>query len=596
MKTIAFAAASLLLITACSEHSSTPTSNPKAALDSLFKNYREAYVKLYPIDATSAGDNRYNDLLPNSLTTDFRNQVKDFYTSYRDQLQAIDRSKLSENDQISYDVLQWECNINLEGLQFKDYLMPLNQFWSMPLTIGQLATGTSAQPFKTVKDYDNWLARLNAYVVYCDTAITNMRKGMALHYVLPKALTLKVIPQMTALDHGPIADHLFYSPVKNMPADFSQDDKARLIDAYQKMIGDKIIPLYKRLADFLQNEYLPACRASSGIDSIPDGKAYYAHLIKLFTTTNKSADEIFDLGQSEVSRITAEMEKVKDQVGFKGDLKSFFVHLRSMKQLTPYTTQKQVLDHFEEIHERMKPYLVKLFDKTPKTGFEIRETEAFREASASAEYNPGSKDGSRPGIFYVPIPDAKKYNVLEDEDLFLHEAIPGHHYQISLQMENDSLPEFRQTLFYSAYGEGWALYSESLGKDLGLYTDPYQYFGMLSDEMHRAIRLVVDAGMHAKGWTREQAIQYSLDHEAEPEASIIAEIERYMAIPGQALSYKIGQLKILELRDKAEKALGDKFNIAEFHDQVLETGCVPLEVLEAKVERWIAQKQNPASI
>jgi uncharacterized protein (DUF885 family) len=242
----------------------------------------------------------------------------------------------------------------------------------------------------------------------------------------------------------------------------------------------------------------------------------------------------------------------------------------------------------------MKPNLAKLFDKTPKTPFEVKRTEAFREASASAEYNPGSQDGTRPGVFYVPIPDVKTYNVLSDEDLFLHEAIPGHHYQISLQMENTALPEFRRILGYSSYAEGWALYTESLGKELGLYTDPYQYFGMLSAEMHRAIRLVVDAGMHTQGWTREQAIQYSKDHEAETEDGIISEIERYMAIPGQALSYKVGQLKIRELRNKAEKELGDKFNIAQFHNQVLDSGSLPLEVLEGKINRWIESLKKPA--
>jgi uncharacterized protein (DUF885 family) len=282
------------------------------------------------------------------------------------------------------------------------------------------------------------------------------------------------------------------------------------------------------------------------------------------------------------------MIRVKDDVGFKGDLKAFFNFLRTKKELMPFTKPEQVTANFHAIHEKMKPNLEKLFKQTPKTPFEIRRTEAFREASASAEYMQGSMDGTRPGIFYVPIPNVKEYNVLSDEDLFLHEAIPGHHYQISLQQENTDLPEFRRLTGYSAYAEGWALYTESLGKELGLYTDPYQYFGMLSAEMHRSIRLVVDAGMHTQGWTREQAIAYSKDHEAETEASIIAEIERYMAIPGQALSYKIGQLKIRELRAKAESELGHKFKIAEFHDQILSAGNIPLSVLENKIMNWIA--------
>ena len=258
----------------------------------------------------------------------------------------------------------------------------------------------------------------------------------------------------------------------------------------------------------------------------------------------------------------------------------------------PYSQPQQIIDNFKEIHNKMKPQLEKLFDITPKSKFEIRQTEAFRQASASAEYQPGSKDGSRPGIFYTPIPDATKYNVFSDEALFLHEAIPGHHYQVALTQENGNLPEFRKTLWYSAYGEGWALYTEALGKELGLYSDPYQYFGMLSMEMHRAIRLVVDPGMHALGWTREQAIEYSLENEAESEASIVSEIERYMANPGQALSYKIGQLKIKELRTKAEKELGEKFEIKQFHNEILETGCIPLALLENKIDNWINNQKE----
>jgi uncharacterized protein (DUF885 family) len=353
------------------------------------------------------------------------------------------------------------------------------------------------------------------------------------------------------------------------------------------MLKDEIIPAYKKLLNFTSTAYLAAGRTTSGINDLPHGEALYNYLIKVYTTTNMTADEIHNLGLSEVARISSEMEKVKAQVGYKEDLKSFFDYVRNKKELMPFTETQQVIDHFNEIHQRMIPQLNVLFDMKPKTPFEVRRTEAFREASASAEYNQGSVDGTRPGIFYVPIPDVKKYNIFSDESLFLHEAIPGHHYQISLQQEDTNLPDFRKILFYSGYGEGWALYAESLGKELGLYTDPYQYFGMLSAEMHRAIRLVVDTGLHSKGWTREQAIQYSLDHEAESEASVTAEIERYMVIPGQALSYKIGQLKIRELRAKAEKELGEKFNIGEFHDQILQPGNLPLAILEDHINKWI---------
>jgi len=353
------------------------------------------------------------------------------------------------------------------------------------------------------------------------------------------------------------------------------------------MINDKIVPGYKALHEFMKTDYMAAGRESSGIDAIPNGAAYYKHQIKLYTTTEMTADEIHELGLSEVSRISSEMEKIKEEVGFKGSLKAFFDYVRGRKELMPYSNPQEIIDNFNAIHTKMKPKVDKLFDKQPKTAFEVRRTETFREASASAEYNPGSLDGTRPGIFYTPIPDATKYNVYSDESLFLHEAIPGHHFQISLTQENEDLPKFRKTLWYSAYGEGWALYTESLGSELGLFEDPYQYFGMLGAEMHRAVRLVVDTGLHAKGWSREKAIAYCLENEAESEEGITSEIERYMANPGQALSYKIGQLKIRELRAKAEQALGDKFDIREFHNQVLETGCVPLALLENKINSWI---------
>jgi uncharacterized protein (DUF885 family) len=584
----------LLFMAACNKAPKSEVAAIKPTLDTLVGEFYEDYLKFSPLNATVIGDNRYDSLLPNTLTADYRNQVKELYTRYRDRVTAYDRESLSEEDQMNYDVLLWECDIALDGLKFKDYLMPVNQFSSMHLFVGQMAAGASIHPFKTVQDYDNWLKRLHKYEAWCDTALVNMKKGIAEGYVLPKVLVQKTIPQFASMDHGPLKDHQFYKPILNMPADFSADDKARLTKAFTEMIEKHINPAHHRIKEFLATDYLKAATDKSGIDAIPGGKDYYNYLIRLYTTTTKPADEIFALGKSEVDRITKEMEAVKEQVGFKGDLKAFFASLRTKKELTPFTKPEQVIAHFNEIHERMKPNLAKLFSKTPKTPFEVRRTETFREASASAEYNPGSKDGSRPGVFYVPIPDVKKYNVLSDEDLFLHEAIPGHHYQIALQMENTTLAKFRTITNYSAYAEGWGLYSESLGKELGLYTDPYQYFGMLSAEMHRAIRLVVDAGIHTQGWTREQAIQYSKDHEARTEQSIVAEIERYMAIPGQALSYKIGQLKILELRAKAEKELGDKFNISEFHNQVLDSGGIPLKVLEGKIDRWIASLKKPA--
>ena len=459
--------------------------------------------------------------------------------------------------------------------------------WSLNLYIGQLASGSSAQPFKTPIDYKNWLQRLESYLMWMKSAEDNMRAGIKTGNVLPKSLITKVLPQLEALTTTNLDEHLFYTPIKNLPKSFSDKDKTKLTEAYKTIILEQIVPAYKNLHEFMSTDYLSAGRASSGISDTPNGTAYYKHQIKLYTTTNMTADEIHELGLKEVARILSEMEKVKTQVGYKGDLISFFDYVRNNKELMPFQNAEQVIGNFKKIQEIMTPQIEKLFDLKPKTAFEVRRTEAFREASASAEYNAGSLDGTRPGIFYVPVTNAETYNTFSDEALFLHEAIPGHHFQISLQQENKDLPDFRKVLGYSVYAEGWALYTESLGTELGLYTDPYQYFGMLGMEMHRAIRLVVDTGIHTKGWTREEAIKYSLKNEAESEASIISEIERYMANPGQALAYKIGQLKIRELRSKAEKELGDKFNIGKFHNQILESGAVPLALLEDKINTWI---------
>ncbi len=562
------------------------------SFESLVNNYYEDGLKLQPLNATSAGDDRYNDLFPNPLAPEQIEQMKNFYQSNKDALQKYDLKNLTQSEQMTHAILNWECDINLEHLSFKnDQYFPIDQMWSLNLIMGQLASGDGSQPFKTVEDYGNWISRLDGYIEWLETAESNLREGMTEGYVLPKSLIKKVIPQLEAMTEKDLEKHLFYGPIKKFPENFTQQQKDALVKTYSDKINNEIIPAYQKLVALMKGSYMDAGRTTSGITGIPNGANYYKHQIKKYTTTNMTAEEIHQLGLSEVARILSEMEQIKDSVGYKGDMKSFFNFVRENKELMPFTEPQMVIDNFNAIHERMKPQIEKLFDVKPKTPFEVRRTEAFREKSSSAEYNPGSVDGTRPGIFYVPIPDAAAYNVYGDESLFLHEAIPGHHYQISLSQESTNLPKFRKTLWYSGYGEGWALYSESLGKELGLYTDPYQYFGMLGAEMHRAIRLVVDTGLHAKGWTREQAIQYSLDNEAESEASIISEIERYMANPGQALSYKIGQLKIRELRAKAEKELGDQFDIGVFHNEVLETGCVPLALLEDKIDRWIASNK-----
>ena len=553
----------------------------------VFENYYQESLKLYPLQATSQGDLRYNDFLPNDLSDEFRKKEKEFYTFYKSQLNNFPDHTLNENDLLSKKVLLWECDLSLKRLTFNEQYTPINQMWTLQLTIGQYAAGLSAQPFKTIKDYNNWLKRIDDYLIWLETAEERMRQGIKNEIVLPKSLIKKVIPQLKTILNPDLNQNLFFSPARQFPEEFSEKDKSILIEKYTEMVLNKIIPAYKKLSDFMSDQYLDAGRSSSGISAFEDGLDYYNYSIKLYTTTELTADEIHNIGLKEVAKISSEMEKIKTKVGFNGDLKSFFNHVRELDELIPFNEPQEVIDNFNKIHEKMTPQVNKLFGLQPKTPFEVRRTESFREASASAEYNPGSLDGTRPGIFYVPIPNIKEYNYFSDEDLFLHEAIPGHHYQISLQQENTSLPSFRKSLWYSSYGEGWALYSESLGEELGLYDDPYQYFGMLSAEMHRAIRLVVDTGLHTKGWSREKAIQYSLDNEAESEAGITSEIERYMANPGQALSYKIGQLKIRELRSNAEQKLGDKFDIKMFHEKVLESGCIPLQLLEEKINKWV---------
>lgn len=555
---------------------------------SVTENYFKEKNELSPLEATFNGQNEQNDKLVFEMTDAYRSKKKAFFEKYLSELKNIDFDKLSEEEKNSYDIIKWEAEVGISLLEQNGNLTPINQFDGTHLTMGQLASAESAQPFKTVDDYEKFHKRLVLYTVWIDSAIVYMKKGMEKNVVLPKTLAAKVVPQFETLITPKAEDNLFYSSCKKFPTEFTQQQKDKLSKKYSATISEKLIPQFQKMVKFLNEEYVPKCRTTSGIGSLNGGNELYKSLVKQWTTTTKTPEEIHELGLKEVARIKSEMEKVKTQVGFNGTIIEFFDYVRNKPELKPFKNPEEVIANFEKYHKIIKPNVDKLFSLQPKTPFQIKRTEAFREKTASAEYMQGATDGSRPGTFYVPIPDVKNYNYYADEDLFLHEAIPGHHFQISLQQENTALPDFRKFNWFGAYGEGWALYTESLGKELGLYNDPYQYFGMLSSEMHRAIRLVVDTGLHSKGWTREQAIKYSLENEAESEASIIAEIERYMAIPGQALSYKIGQLKIIELRKKAETEMKDKFDIKVFHQKVLESGVMPLALLEKKINDWIS--------
>lgn len=557
----------------------------------VFNKYYEEGLQLFPLNATQIGNNKYNDKLYADFTDNYRKKLKDYYKTYKTHLSKFKRESLNENDKLSYDLLAYELDDKLEALTFNDNLMPINQFYGKHLDFGQLGSGDGSQPFKTFADYENWIKRANAFSEYVDSAIVYFKKGMNKGVVLPNSLVVKIIPQCNEVIVSDVTKSLFWGPITKMPNTFSELDKTQLTKAFENLIANVIQPSYKKLATFLQTEYLPKARSTSGINGIKNGDKLYKYLVANWTTTNMTPDEIYQTGLAEVKRIREEMERIKTEVGFKGDLKAFFDYLKTDGKFMPYKKPEEVLQAFRNIQNIIDPNLKKMFGNTPKTKFEIRQTEAFRAASASAEYLQGSEDGSRPGIFYVPIVDATKFNTTSGmESLFLHEAIPGHHYQVSLQQENKSLPKFRRFSWYGAYGEGWALYTESLGKELGLYTDPYQYMGALGDEMHRAIRLVVDVAIHTKNMTREEAIKYMMDNEAISEQGATAEIERYMAIPAQALSYKVGSLKIKQLREKYTQQLGAKFSLKSFHDELLDSGCLPLSLLEKKIEAW-ASKQ-----
>ncbi len=558
----------------------------------LYDEYWEGVLKLNPIQATFQGDPRYNDQLPNFLSAQYRDQSHEFTQSWLKRVEAIGPKGLTGQNLLSYEIFVRDARNSLTSDQFPDWQQPINQFGSIASFAVQLGSGTGAQPFKTVKDYDNWLTRGNQLPALLDQAIANMRAGMASGVVQPRPLMEKVLPQLDAVIKDKPEETLFWGPIQQMPASFSAADKARLTSAYRSMIGDNVIPAYQRLRDFIANQYLAKTRTSPGMAALPNGAAWYAFNARRSTTTDMMPAQIHQIGLDEVARIHGEIRKVMAETGFKGDLQDFFQFMRTDKRFN-YNTEGDLLKHYRGLEDKIDAGIPKLFSLTPKADFEIRPVEPFRaQSAAGGEYQGPSEDGTRPGIFYVNTFDLPTRKTWDAEDLYLHEAIPGHHFQIALQQELAGLPKFRRFGGETAFIEGWGLYSESLGKDLGVYTDPYNHFGYLQNELWRAIRLVVDTGLHSKGWTREQVIKYMLDNSAESETQSTAEAERYMAIPGQALAYKIGELKIKEVRAKAERELGDKFDIREFHAEVLKDGSVPLDVLEAKIDRWIASKKG----
>ncbi len=559
-------------------------------LNKLFEEYFEELIELFPIYASYIGDRRYDDKFANDISEEHRDRQKELFSKYLKEISEINRDLLKGQDRLSYDIFKRDMVLSLEGFQFDDHLMPVNQFYCTPIFFAELGSGNSLHPFKTVKDYENFLERAKGFQAWIDTAIENMRKGCTKGIVQPRILMEKTLPQFEAHFVKDIKESLFFKPVADFPADFPAEEKERLVSEYSKAIEGRIIPAYKKLYEFIKNEYLYKCRETIGFSDLPDGKNWYAYEVKRITTTNLKPEEIFDIGKNEIKRIEKEINKIRKQVGFERGMQDFFDYLKKEESFY-FTDRNALLDGYEEMGKRIDSKIPELFNIIPKAGYKIKPVEKFREKSAAgAQYMGATPDGFRPGIFYVNTYDLKAHPKFGMVTLFLHEVNPGHHFQISLQQEQKDLPKFRRFGGYTAYVEGWALYAESLGRELGLYKDPYQYYGTLSAEMFRAVRLVVDVGMHVKGWSREKALAFFMDNLSAVESESIAEIERYLVIPGQALSYKIGQLEISKMRKKTEKELGSKFDIKAFHDEILSDGALPLDVLEIKIDEWIKSR------
>jgi uncharacterized protein (DUF885 family) len=564
-----------------------------AALHKLFDDYFERSLERSPLLGTFIGDHRYDDRLPNSLSPAYQAESLKLDRQFLEAALVFEKQSLSDADRLSLEVFLDQLRTSIESAKYPSELLPVNQLFSLPTFMPVLGSGTSAQPFATAADYDRFLARMKEYVVWSDQAIVNMRAGMGRDIVYPRVVMEKVLSQLAQIIVATPESSIFYQPIGKFPASVSAADRSRLTSAYRRAIVQEINPAYQRLHDFIRDEYLKSTRATVAWTALPDGAAWYAFLVKVSTTTDLAPATIHQLGLDEVRRIRAEMEQVKAQVGFKGDLPAFFKFLQDDPRFY-YSDPESLIAGYVELKKKIDGLLPKLFSNFPKADYEVRPVEAFRaQAAAGASYQGPSEDGSRPGYFYVNTYNLKAQPKFGMETLSLHEASPGHHFQIAIQQELKGVPRFRRFGGgYVAYDEGWALYAESIGKELGVFTDPYQYYGRLSDEMLRAMRLVVDTGLHTRNWTREQAIKYMLDNSSMAASDVEAEVERYIATPGQALGYKIGQIRIREMRNKAERALGTRFDVREFHSQVLGDGALPLGVLEAKIDRWIAKKKS----
>jgi uncharacterized protein (DUF885 family) len=564
------------------------TSDAAKKLHQLFDSDWQWSLREYPEAATLLGDNRYNDRLAD-YSIEAIARIKSHEREMLDQIQKIDRAKLSGQDVISYDLFLRDKRLSVEGQRFPFEFMPLDQMNGVQISFGQLVRST---PFRNQKDYEDYTARLSAFPKQIDQLIELMNRGIESKW-LPPAVPLRSVPDQI---EGQISDDPsaspYFKPFASFPEEVPAGARPSLIEAGRKAIAQSLNPALKKLHQFIKQSYLPACRKDIGASSLPDGEAFYQYAIKHHTTTNLSAREIHDIGNREVARIRKQMEAIVRQVGFQGSFQDFLSYLRTDRRFY-YAKAEDLVAGYSLIAKRADGKLPELFAELPRTPYGIMVIPDYEApAQATAYYQPGAADGSRAGFFMVNTYKLDTRPRYEMEALTFHESVPGHHLQIARAQELKGLPDFRRNAGYTAYVEGWGLYAESLGSEMGFYTDPYSKFGQLTYEMWRACRLVVDTGMHAFGWSRQQAIDFMKQNTAKTENDIIVEVDRYIVWPGQALAYKIGELKIKELRARASKELGPQFDVRRFHNALLDDGPLPLDLLEQRITNWIAEQKR----
>lgn len=557
-------------------------------LRALFDEEWEWGLKDDPEGATYVGDRRFNHLLTNrSLAAVERRRAHNRELLRR--LEAIDRAKLPESERLNYDLALYDARNTVAGDRFPSELMPLGSRGGIYSLLSGMAQSV---PRESVKDYENFIARMRAFPRAVDDTILRARRGLEAGLTPPRPILGKVAELMqNQINDDPTKVPAYTIAFTEFPKSIPEAEQKRLQSEAAKVLRDEVMPALRKLQAFWNDEYYPKTRQTIAWTDLPNGKEWYAHRVRVMTTTDLTPDQIHELGQSEVKRIRAEMERIKDESGFKGTLAEFFTFLRSDPQFY-YTTREDLLRGYRDIAKRIDPELTRLFGRLPRTPYGVIPVPAYSEkTTTTAYYNPGSPEANRPGYFYANLYDLKSRPKWEMEALTLHEAVPGHHLQISLAQELENVPNFRRYGGFTAFVEGWGLYAESLGPDLGMYKDPYSRFGQLTYEMWRAVRLVVDTGMHVKGWTRQQAIDFFVANSSKPLHDIEVEIDRYIATPGQALAYKLGELKMKELRAKAEKELGATFDVRAFHDALLGEGALPLAVLETRMNDWLAKQR-----